>query len=767
VADNKGPRANITVEETYRYDVELGVTSQVAWLDGAGQVRIQVPYDGTGIRELPTTQASQHLGELHLTFPASTDSPLILPVDLIAGPALPDLVRSGKRAVLGADYQIPAPRETLVVVDGEVFDRDGKELSVKGLDPFRNPLYLRLSLWVPDLWSRITADESHELAVLLMQGENEGCILMPYSDAVAAGRAALTRNLAALANASGGLIIVGVDAGREIHGLPDGSPATRLHFESALLAAALRCSPPVRFGPPRYVKMDDSKVVVQLAVPAGAPAKPRPLPASGAGVGNFVDMTDDQGHTRLHNAADVVLLSAGGGIERLDLGRHICGLLNSTAGHGRIVITDLPAPAGRPLLSTRRKSLAQQLEAQVTSEVERLLPRPAHPSLQFVQVDGNLAAVLMVARDSSPVTLYQEVAYVWEEAGMSSLSPREALRRYLAHTGYADLGASGEGSVRLEYARLRRPMTPPESLEPDIEGEWTAADELDGDGVRVNAKFHYESQLHAQVWKPCAFQYQPRAGGFALQLVLPLRSISLATHEDGSVAPALSATAAGEIMWILDDVLASGIQVVRHAADADSAASDSDVWLERVPISKQTRLRLQFRAELRDLFQRRTKTAVLDFHVPDVTLDPDRVDDLVQACADLGFRIYQVDAPKADADDPARSQARIRGIRSQGYADIHLLLVVFCTRSPVTRELRYEEQRIDNKQTYTSAFHLVLALWGTGSVGQTGMMAAPDLLDEPAEALANTGDRVSQAMAQTQFALHQTVNRRFLHLRTE
>ncbi len=460
------------------------------------------------------------------------------------------------------------------------------------------------------------------------------------------------------------------------------------------------------------------------------------------------------------------LVGAAGGLDGLDLGRQICGLLNSNVGHGRIVLENLPASGGGVPWLGRQTPVSQQLENLLAREAGRLTPPPVLPAPQFIQVRDAQLAIITVPKTTAPVTLYHEAAYVWDGAALTRLDPRAALRRYLTYAGFPDEIEPGAGAVHLEYARLARPIAPPATLGQPTDVQRAADDEAAGLQARVHAIGRYESQLYAQVWTSTAFQRQPQTGGFALKLTLPLQQMALALDAAGQLTMNEPLIVEGEIGVMLDGLLASGIGVTRQAVAGTQNADGGSAWLDQLPILKQTRLRVRYRADLRDLFRQRTRTTVLDFYLPDVSLDGERVQDILQACADLGFRIAEVDGPRADPNDATVNQAVIRGVRSEGYADIHLFLLAQCRRRPITRQLRFAGQRFDSKETQSALLNVTAAFWATAS-GNPYPVTVPRANVGPDEERVAASDEVARAMAQIQIALHELLSQRFQHLRTE
>ncbi len=766
--DSESLRSGISVEETFEGSVELGSLTRVRWESAKGEVVVRVPYEGERLKGASTFQDTHRLGELCLTFPEKVKE--TLPVAIPTGAVLAERIKSGRCAVIRAAYDPPQPSATLVAVDGKVFDKDGGEVALEDPDPFRNPLNLLIRLWVPDLWSQTRTDEAHEIKVRLMQGEDERQILMPYAAARTAGDLTLAQNMAALANTAGGVIYIGAEKGDTPPGFLDDSPGVREALEKALLLAAVRCSPPVRFAPVRYVKMGENRILALVQVPAAAPTThvlegrayrrsgrtntedrvqaPLPAPVSAAGVvGATLDLEklrDAEGQIHLKSGADLIVEIAWGGVEVVPLGPDICALLNSAQGGGWIIIDQLPASTSSSLFGSRGRGV-DQINAHLERQLARLTPRPALPAVQVVQIDGRPVVIITVPKSKAPITLCDGDAYVWEAASRGKMAPAEAVHRYLARTGYAGEGAGAGEPVRLHHARLDQPVSPVELVGGASDAAGPQDVEPGGESTRVNAAVRYDSSLAAQVWEPCAFLHQPRTGGYALDLVIPIKHNALTIDEEGvAVVRQPPLIGEGVIVIALEGLLASGTEVTR--GEDQGVAEDKeqkDAWLNYLPIRKTTYLRLKLTVRLGELFQRRTKTSLLSFHLPDADLDADRFGNLVQACADIGFRIGEVKPPAALlAGEKGATQAVIRGLSARGYNDIFLVLVATCTRTPVSRQLRHESQRYDTHQAIEADLYVRAAFWGTG-------------------------ERISEELARLQMALYETLTRRLAHLRTE
>jgi hypothetical protein len=154
---NKDPQAAILIEETYYYDVELAEISTTIWQEAEGLIRVQMPYDGSLLKEDASTQPVFHLGDLLVTrppkrmqignqriarAPGAESEPESLPVAIEAGPNWWHYIKSGKRAICQTEYVVPTPEEMLISIQGKILDFepvDEQALQVTGKPRFKTP----------------------------------------------------------------------------------------------------------------------------------------------------------------------------------------------------------------------------------------------------------------------------------------------------------------------------------------------------------------------------------------------------------------------------------------------------------------------------------------------------------------------------------------------------------------------------------------------------------------------------------------------------
>jgi hypothetical protein len=363
-------------------------------------------------------------------------------------------------------------------------------------------------------------------------------------------------------------------------------------------------------------------------------------------------------------------------------------------------------------LAGRGASVLRQLEERLNQELRKCVPYlPLRPAL--ARVHNEQIGVLRVSSDMAPVALYDGVAYDWDNRSLRSISIHEIFERYLQRHRTSETRYTRGERVQMVYGELAWPIQPP----PAIPNAWNGTDTRDG--------MSYDVQRQAMVWGTRRFKREQETVGWRCTLTAPLRHALMEVGERSDIVRSVPALR-GHFSVRLNDLLASGVEVRPHATSG---------LFEHLPVYKRTNLRLQITADPQELFQRRRRMSLLRFRVPDVSLDRERVADVRQACADLGFRIYTVD------EGSQSERAMLEGIRSEGFCDITLLAGLVCNRTPLTRELQYE-QRTDSKTTHTAVLDIRVALWGSG-------------------------DAAAGTIARLHMALHQLIHQRLFYLRTE
>ncbi|MEW5986285.1 MAG: hypothetical protein AB1791_06595, partial [Chloroflexota bacterium] len=302
-----------------------------------------------------------------------------------------------------------------------------------------------------------------------------------------------------------------------------------------------------------------------------------------------------------------------------------------------------------------------------------------------------------------------------EDRSLKKLAPEKTLQKYVSMAGH-QTGGEGDRRVRLEGGRLGWPIRPPRLPRPDENPT-------------------YDIQFQAQAWTARSFDLEPNTIGYSCSLKVPLSHATLKIGGNGQVeVEGKDPVVKGKIIVCLHDLLASGLTITPHLDDQDE---DEENWL---PLVKKTFLHLDVTARLHELFKRRVKASFLRFLVADVILDPERQADLVQACADVGFRVYP-DQPDPEDRPPNTIVGIIRGIRAYKYYDILLLVGLVCERNDLTRELYYVG-RHDLKTTQTAVLDVRVFLKGEG-------------------------EGVDEEISRLQLQLYQAIYHRLQHLHVE
>jgi hypothetical protein len=737
-------QAAIYVEENHTYDVDLGRQPIIQWVPDQGfiSVRVQIPYDGQlrylgeqQLKDVRTSEAHLPLGQIMVVFPENTQATTTIPISLPAGSELSVHLKSGKRMRLHRRVPIAQFNDTLIAVDGQIFDGADldpghlRKLIFEHTDAFVRDLRLQLALWVPDLVARTAQSKERGLREMLLQRESARQIFLSSIGNIDR----LAESLAALANGSGGRVLIGVDQYGQVLGLPtQEDPSYREQLKQALLVAALRSTPAVSIAPPDYLQAPDGKTVARVIVPAGAagphqidgqafyregavtlsrPAQASRAPAMSAGA--IVDITDV---LKAGDSDDVIILDAGNGpLNALELGPMISALINSGKRDGLILVRNLGAATSQPasLLPGHGAGALRQFEEHLEQELKQCIPhlllRPA-----LAQINHEQIAVLPVSSELAPVALYDGIGYDWNNRARRSLNTDEVFERYLRRQGMSGTDRSGGDPIWMVHGEISWPIQPPQSL--------TGARDRTATG---DGRCMYDVQRQAMVWKASSFEPQHGTAGRRCELTTPLGYALMDVDETGVGVAALPELR-GHIQVRLNDVLASGVEIVPQ--------SDSDL-LRNLPVYKRTHLWLRIKANPQELFRRRRRMSLLRFRLLDVALDIERVGDLKQACADLGFRLSQVD----QSELPDR--AMMEGVRSEGFCDIGLLVGLVCDRTLLTRALHYE-QRTDSRTSDATLLDIRILLWGSG-------------------------DDAAAEIARLHMALHQIIQQRLAYLHTE
>ncbi|MFL5805350.1 MAG: helix-turn-helix domain-containing protein [Roseiflexaceae bacterium] len=754
-------RAAIYVDENHTYQVELGAQPEVKWKLGELSLRVHIPYDGQlpygdnqQLKDVPEDEDQLVLGHVLLTSPQHPNSAEAIQVVIPTGKDLQTHLKSGRQLVIHRSSALSEPQDTLITVDGKVSDDTDEErleerlksLSIEQLDDFANKLRLQLQLSVPNmLEERRQKAAAREQREILLERESERQIPFPKIE----DSKELARSLTALANTpGGGRIIIGMDKRGLIAGLVDqNGMLDNTQIEKMLLAAALGRDPPIFFFPPENFEPSTGKSIASVTVPEG---RAGPYQFDGmiyrrvgaatvskkVSVAAPIAATPDQPVVNLKEILvaglrdNVIIRDARNiAIDALELGPYICSLINAQHPNSIIVIRNLSPSADN------RNSLRQQLDARLRQELERCLPHLAPPRLEITQLGDEQIAILYLPSTLPLVALYNDQGYLWgnhdDQGRQLDKYAARLIDIHTVSTLYHERMLPG-AYVEMVYGEIAWPIQP------------SAAIEVGSGSVYMPGNVHYDVQRQAMVWQTTQFKLEKDTNWWCCELIAPLRDALVQLNDGGkitSTAPVLT----GVLLVRLDSFLASDLEItpLANSEDEDShttGTTSAKGWFKHLPIYRRTNLRIEMTIYTQELFKRRRRMSRLHFRVPDVHLDEERVADIRQACADLGFQIYRVNEDWLF--DDVRPRAQLAGIRNKGFCDITLFAVIARSNpQELTRELRYR-QRTDSKTIQASLLDIGIWLWGSG-------------------------DMVAEEIASLHIGLYEILSQRLHHLRTE
>lgn len=720
------PSASIVVEETYTYDIEIGSFNQITCTSATGRVRVVVPYDG---RRLKPDDEPVTLGR----FIFSTDTPALivqppeLSLQLPAGASLVNLLRSGREAVWNWQYAPPLPKDTLLavdaaIIDGAAFSPAMTEAQLTDLlfgttDAFVSDLRLQLDLWMQNrraAW--LVNEQDRELRHLLQEQESDTQIFLPDADI-----GNLAESLAALANGSGGRIIIGIRA-NQIVGLQEDLDT----LQSRLLQAALKCVPPVVFTPPDILIGEGNKQVAKVVVPAAQGVNHvvngrRPVRSGAKTISEIAPSLPVETMAPPPIGDLRWLLSAGGGTDVIvlgspnsiltvdELGRAICALINSASGQGYIVARYLTTPKSG-FLGLRRIGVPQYFEQILEQAGASLAPAMFRFYPAFATLDGENVAVLRIKPTHPTVATFRDGAYEWTGAVIRPFSYAELYRRYMERMGQPLRQSKTGDHALLSFGELYWPVQPPSI--PKLAVTQRA------DNDRSLAQF--DEQRRAMVWRDLPFAEREGAKGLVCSLTTRLNQAFFGENgmEGASGQTGLNSgdsgmpnVLRGKLKIQLDDTLISGLECL---------VETEHPLLKGVPVAKRTFLIANITIYANEIFERRRRVSLFHFQVPDINFDEtayERIGDLHQICADLGFWLEKSFVQSL----PRGTVILLRGIRNAGYQDITLTLGVMHSTTQMDRELRFE-QRIDRKQLKTGLLDVRIMLSGVGQKSDQEMV---------------------------------------------
>lgn len=530
---NKDPQAAIIIEETHEFEVDLGVVPFVSWQKGHRLIRVQVPYDGALLKKNVSPRTDYWVGSIQFKNSQNQETESI-GISLPAEDSWQDKIKSGKRSVTTAEYQLEEPADQLISIDGDVLDDLLSENTASGsdgifgnIDAYNNPLALQFSLWVPDLLVETRPDELYELETMVRRGENTSLIFMPNISLLNFERN-LAENLSALANTAGGTLLVGVDRGGNITGVPTDLD-TQEQIMLALLKATLLNSPPVPIWQYSEIRHPASgRQIIRVEVPKTTntihllqeqfytrqgtrnskevpKTKSRQTiessPSPESSLEDIFDR-DETGTISFRNRDDIIVCNANNGIKSLNLGAYLCGLINAGKKVARIIVTDLPESKNGRFNNFLRQR--EKLENVLQEELEKILPQLSLPVVEKRHFGEQEIAIIHLPHWDLPVALYEGKGYIWQNPALNEVGIDELFNKYIDLTS-SHGQAFTDQDVFLEHATLDSPIRSPETLEKTI-------------SLWETAGLAYDVEYQSQIWEPRPFKRDVETVGFSLQL---------------------------------------------------------------------------------------------------------------------------------------------------------------------------------------------------------------------------------------------------------
>ncbi|WP_129626605.1 helix-turn-helix domain-containing protein [Candidatus Oscillochloris fontis] len=739
MSNDSDARSVVIIEETYTYDIEVGDVTIITFTSATGQVTVTVPYDGRILaNETPGNPVP--LGEIRLSIPPHDTHQSTQRIDLPVGTDLTKRLRNSSETVWEWNYTPPTPRDTLLATDGTVFDGAAIDPSVNSEylthllfdnnDAFINDLRLKLSLWVPQLnESLFMSAPGEELRRMLLEQESDIQIFIDSDQ----HESLLAESMTALANGTGGRILIGVNSSGSVIGLKDEDEHKRLEqLQYRLLQAALRCNPPVVFAQPDLLKNEQGIIVARVTIlPSQVGSHTvdgkffvrrrsttvnEPLPKKTPSALPLQPIGDIRGLITMGSTSDVIILgSEKGEVTKDDLGRALVSLVNAEVGQGLIVVRHLDSPQSG-LSKFANQHTNQSFDERLRQALTDVVPQIFNPQPEFATVDGERIVILRIKGHPLTVATYKKVAYKWNGTLMITMDQSELYRRYMLRSGqYVHDGISRDLVVLL-YGDLqwgRHPLSMPNKHSFPL----------------------FDHQTRAMVWRNVPFIKREGSDADICELITPLRQAFAEVHDPNTKNDNILS---GVFQIKINNMLASGLQC---------EVKPQHPILDRVPIYKSTRIIARMKVLAGELFTRRRRASLLHFQVPDVSLGfefRERIADIQQACADLGFQKIKVISSLSEMDVShltINKPVFFQGIRSNDHQDIYLILGFQYFTHSISRELQFE-RHTDTKQI--NAGHLDVRIVMSGMNHGTG-----------------------SEMARLQVELSQLIQERLHFLRTE
>lgn len=729
-------QAAILVEETHYFRVELSDLSSTTWQEAKGLIEVNIPYDGCVFDKDMSRREMLDLGKIEIKRSDDKDAHSeTWPIKIVAGKNWHHNLKSAKRAVCRAEYEIAQPQETIVDVQGEILDipkQDSTKTNFDNHEAFQNSLQLNLKFWLPDLYHTILQDKSAEIQGLLLQREHTQQIFIhtPILSIESNLTEKLAKSLVALANTYGGTILVGVDEKGNVHGLS----ATEIRkIPTQLLRALLQTSPIV---PLKRVESHHTPQGTIYLIEVGSTGfdviyatkgevyrrekkkterikvKTLPTPPSMSipAPKSLIELLGPQNTEKelFTNNSKVAALELSDDLAELNLGQYISGMINAGFDTATIVIR-----TSQQNDDASNNFSKKQIKSYIDSELEQITPSVSQYDTTLTNTEKYKFAIITVPIRHIIMAIYgkkdKDSDYIWMgKDGLRSIPVAALLSNYVS--GKVSRGQRKD-MINMEVAHVEWPIRPPEKVSDFL------LKATNGDTVDFNV------QYQVLVWKD-SIKTKKDLTGYQISLALPLNNAALTLDDTGQLVRH-SPVVNGQFNICLEDVLVSGTEV--SVARDNKTTQGTTGYLQNLPIIKRTQLQLDLAIHLSELFKHRPRGSCFGFTLSQVTLDIDRAQDVIKACADMGFRLFT--APKNRSrlevipseiqtfgEEPYIENSHwlipngyVEGIRSQNFFDISLILGWVSTRSEIVRELHYED--VYDKSTskaHTVNFHIYL-----------------------------------------------------------
>ncbi len=749
--DNFPSDAGVFITNTHNFNVELGAIPFINWEKGEGELEIKIPYDGRLLQNIKPYNDKLYLGTYNITKNGKEKVHQQLPIELpLQQGNASSYFKTAKTAVFKAEYDVTEPTETLFTIDSKIIDIDELlDKIVNGdIDSFKNELKLAISIWTPDHANQAKKNKIFALEKKLIKRDIERQVFIPHINPPDFGDI-LAESMCALANSSGGTIFIGVNNQKEFVGFPP-EVIDQSHIEYSLLRAALRCSPPVPLTQPVYFEPFKGEHVALVDVPSSIGIQHKlkgrvyfrkkgknthhkkgllskitlpPLFEQFKYFGDYIQSTA-QNYNKLEQDKEVTLdfsqrWAAG------KIGPEIVKLINSSQTQGRIIVKCIRIPKSRSRRPFFKQKIWKDFHDYIKEEVDDIRPKLKMPNIYFQKNDDTHYAFLKFNFEDVPAALYKNRIYLPEQDDEEKESPKkQVFERYVNASNIWAAPPSSNSDTTLIDARLDWPIQPSNHMPKE--------ETLFG---------NYDIQNWAMAWKDRSFEESYSGHGFEINLLAHLHQVLLDLNGDDNLISKEEINTTGTISFRLENYLTSELSLEPIKEQLGNGPFTQNL-LDNLPIYKQTIVNLNITIRLKELFQERIKTAVLNFKMLDVNLNQQRVNDLRYICEDLGFKIPIEDVHVEVNQNEEMTSALLMGTKNTDYLDLDMAMGIQCDRIELKRELRFDEKRIDTKNTQSATLNFMLAIRGTG-------------------------DDIGKHLSAVQFRFLNTIQTRLHHLRTE